>query len=55
VLWSWTPFRFSTEGIRSLMFLGGGAPDVQPALLVFVAIAIGGLVVTAARRQSPAI
>src|SRR5262249_51269896 len=23
VLWSWTPFRFSAEGIRSLLFLGG--------------------------------
>ncbi len=55
LLWSWTPFRFSTEGIRSLLFLGGGAPDVQPALLVFVAIALGGLLVTAARRKSPAV
>jgi hypothetical protein len=40
---------------RSLMFLGGDAPDVQPALLVLVAIALGGLVVAAARRKSPAI
>ena len=53
LLWSWTPFRFSTEGIRSLMFVGGGAPDVQPAILVFVTIALVGLVATAARRKSP--
>jgi hypothetical protein len=44
LLWSWTPFRFSAEGLRSLLFLGGGAPDVQPALWLFGAIALGGLV-----------
>jgi hypothetical protein len=43
LLWSWTPFRFSAEGLRSLLFLGGGAPDVQPALWLFGAIALGGL------------
>ena len=54
LLWSWTPFRFSTEAIRSLLFLGG-APDVQPATLVLAAIALGGVLVIAARRKSPAI
>lgn len=55
LLWSWTPFRFSTEAIRSLLFLGGGAPDVQPAILVLAAMALGGVLVIAARRKSPAI
>jgi hypothetical protein len=54
LLWSWTPFRFSVEGMRSLMFLGAGAPDLQPALLIFIGIAIGALLLIVARRQSPA-
>jgi hypothetical protein len=54
LLWSWTPFRFSTEGLRSLLFLGGGAPDVQPALLLMLAIALGGAILVVARRKSPA-
>jgi hypothetical protein len=32
LLWSWTPFRFTAEGLRSLLFVGSGAPDVQYAL-----------------------
>ena len=55
LLWSWTPFRFSTEGLRSVMFLGGGGPDVQPAIVLFVALAVGGLVLIAARRKSPTV
>jgi len=47
-LWSWTPFRFSTEGLRSLLFLGTGGPDVQTALWVFGAIAAIGLLLTVA-------
>ena len=43
LLWSWTPFRFSTEGIRSLMFVGDGVPDVQIALWVFAGIGFLGL------------
>jgi hypothetical protein len=43
VLWSWTPFRFSTEALRSLLFLGSNAPDVQPALWLFGGIAVAGL------------
>ncbi|MCE6993688.1 ABC transporter permease [Saccharothrix sp. S26] len=42
LLWSWTPFRFSTEGLRAL--LHGGS--LQPAQLwVFVGLAAAGLVV----------
>ncbi len=55
LLWSWTPFRFSVEGIRSLMLLGGGAPDVQPALILFAAIALGGAILIAVRRKNPAV
>ena len=54
LLWSWTPFRFSAEGIRSLLFLGGG-PDVQPALILFAAIALGGLLLVTARRKNPTV
>jgi hypothetical protein len=54
LLWSWTPFRFSVEGIRSMMFVGGGAPDVEPALLLFAAIALGGLILVSVRRTNPA-
>jgi hypothetical protein len=46
LLWSWTPFRFSAEGLRSLLFLGNGAADVTTALWVFGGIALAGLVVT---------
>jgi hypothetical protein len=47
-LWSWTPFRFSTEGLRSLLFLGRDGPDVQAALWVFGAVAVAGLLLTIA-------
>jgi hypothetical protein len=57
VLWSWTPFRFTTEGLRSLLFLGSGAPDVQYALWVCAGIGLGGLLLTLGpkpyRRSSP--
>jgi hypothetical protein len=43
LLWSWTPFRFSTEGLRSVMFVGSGAPDVPVALWLFAGIALLGL------------
>lgn len=45
LLWSWSPFRFSTEGVRSLLYLGTDAPDIPVALWVFGAIAVAGLVV----------
>jgi hypothetical protein len=43
LLWSWTPFRFSTEGLRSVMFVGSGAPDVPVALWLFTGIGLVGL------------
>jgi hypothetical protein len=49
-LWVWTPFRFSTEALRSLLFLGRDAPDVQPALWVFGGIGLTGLVLLSAPR-----
>ncbi|CAL9363533.1 hypothetical protein SUDANB95_00715 [Actinosynnema sp. ALI-1.44] len=42
LLWSWTPFRFSTEGLRAL--LQGGTVDAAQ-VWVFVGIALAGLVV----------
>jgi len=59
LLWSWTPFRFSTEGLRSLLLLDGNAldlPDVRTAVLVFAGMAVVGLVVLgwpARRRPVP--
>ncbi|HEX2647579.1 MAG TPA: ABC transporter permease [Candidatus Dormibacteraeota bacterium] len=50
LLWTWTPFRFSAEALRSLMFLGPSAPDVQNALLVFAGIALAGLLILIAPR-----
>lgn len=44
-LWSWTPFRFSTEGLRSVLQGTPGAPDVTMALWVLGGILVIGLVV----------
>jgi len=55
LLWSWTPFRFSAEGLRGLLFLDGAA-DVRTALWIFGGIAAAGLLATVAprpRRVSP--
>ncbi len=49
-LWSWTPFRFAAEGLRSLIFLSGGAPDVQNAVRVFAGIGLAGLLLTLAPK-----
>ncbi len=49
-LWSWTPFRFSTEGLRSLLFIGSNAPDVRTALWVFSGIALAGLALMVAPK-----
>ena len=46
LLWSWTPFRFSTEGLRSLLQGVPGAPDVTTALWVLGALLAAGLLVT---------
>ena len=40
LLWSWTPFRFSTEGLRSLLYDG----SVSTEWWVFGGIALVGLV-----------
>jgi hypothetical protein len=45
LLWSWTPFRFSTEGVRSLLLLDGVPPDVRTALWVLGGMAVAGLIV----------
>ena len=45
LLWSWTPFRFSTEGLRSLLQGTPDAPDVRTGLLVLGSMAVVGLVV----------
>jgi len=55
LLWSWTPFRFSVEGMRSVLFLNSGAPDVQPALILFAAIALVAAVLIGARRTRRAV
>jgi hypothetical protein len=57
LIWSWLPFRFSAEGIRSLLYLGSQGPGVQEALWLFGGIAVGALVLMVApkprRRPSP--
>jgi hypothetical protein len=45
LLWSWTPFRFSTEGLRSLLLGTPGAPDVATGVTVLASMAVVGLVV----------
>ena len=45
LLWSWTPFRFSTEGTRSLVQGVPGAPDVAIGAGVLGALLVAGLVV----------
>jgi hypothetical protein len=46
VLWSWTPFRFSTEGLRGLMYDG----SVGTEWWVFGGIALVGLVLLAMKK-----
>jgi hypothetical protein len=45
LLWSWTPFRFSTEGLRSLLLGTPGAADVRTGIIVLASMAVAGLVV----------
>lgn len=45
LLWSWTPFRFSTEGMRSLLQGTPSAPDVQTGVIVLASMAVVGLVI----------
>jgi hypothetical protein len=50
VLWSWTPFRFSAEGLRSLMYGG----SVSTEWWVFGGIALVGLVLLLAGQKAQA-
>jgi hypothetical protein len=45
LLWSWTPFRFSTEGLRSLLLGVPDAPDVRTGVIVLASMAVVGLAV----------
>jgi len=45
LLWSWTPFRFSTEGLRGLLLGTPSTPDVRTGVLVLSALAVVGLAV----------
>ncbi|SER95856.1 ABC transporter permease [Actinokineospora terrae] len=44
LLWSWTPFRFAAEGLRSLLQDTPSAPDVALGLTVLGGLAVVGLV-----------
>lgn len=46
LLWSWTPFRFSAEGLRSLLQGVPGAPDVTTGLWVLGGLLAAGLLLT---------
>lgn len=55
LLWSWSPFRFSAEGLRSLLFFDG-APGIGVPVAVFTGIAVLSLalLLAAPRRAEPA-
>lgn len=43
-LWSWTPFRFSSEGLRSLLTGAHDAPDVMYGVWVLGGMLLAGLI-----------
>ncbi|PPK67415.1 hypothetical protein CLV40_10778 [Actinokineospora auranticolor] len=45
LLWSWTPFRFAAEGLRSLLQGASSAPDVLLGVTVLACLAVVGLAV----------
>jgi hypothetical protein len=45
LLWSWTPFRFSAEGLRSLLQGTPDAPDVATGIWVMAGMLVAGLIV----------
>lgn len=51
-LWSWTPFRFPTEALRSLLNGTPDAPDVMFAVWVLAGMLAVGLVIVALPRPS---
>ncbi|GAA2985430.1 ABC transporter permease [Actinokineospora diospyrosa] len=55
LLWSWTPFRFAAEGLRSLLQGTPDAPDVTLGLIVLGSIAVAGLVAVALPNQRKAV
>ena len=55
LLWSWTPFRFSTEGLRSLLMGTPSAPDVRLGVIVLASMAVAGLAVMVAMGSRSAV
>lgn len=51
-LWSWTPFRFPTETLRSLLAGTPEAPDVMLGVWVLAGMAVVGLLLLAIPRRS---
>lgn len=54
LLWSWTPFRFAAEGLRSLLHGAPSAPDVGSGAVVLGALALAGVAVLVAPAREPA-
>jgi hypothetical protein len=53
LLWSWTPFRFSTEGLRSLLVGATDAPDVSTGIWVLTGMLAVGLVLVVLPGRCP--
>lgn len=51
-LWSWTPFRFPAEALRSLFAGTPEAPDVTLAVWVLTGVLVAGLLLLAVPRRS---
>jgi hypothetical protein len=51
-LWSWTPFRFPTEALRSVLAGTPEAPDVMLGVWVLAGMAVLGLLLLAIPRRS---
>ncbi|MCP2252346.1 hypothetical protein LY13_001085 [Prauserella aidingensis] len=54
LLWSWTPFRFPTEGLRSLLAGTAGTDQVTVALWVLGSMLVAGLIAVLWPRRSAA-
>lgn len=52
-LWSWTPFRFSAEGMRSLLTGAHDAPDIMQGVWVLSGMLLVGLVLILWPRRRP--